>query len=107
MNNIDLTEHVRTQHAETVTPDGVTVGSSHMCYTYLLMDVRHVIRLECEFRRFTSPLAAVLAAPYSEGAAKSLSLLNLAPGREAKAVLAQMPVSLMYIQLNTHSAADT
>lgn len=71
------------------------------------MDVRHVSRLECEFRRFTFPLETVLAAPYREGAAKSLSLLNLAPGREAKASLAQMPVSLMYIQLNTHSAADT
>lgn len=71
------------------------------------MDVRHASQLECELRRFTSPLAAVLAAPYIQGAAKSLSLLNLAPGRKAKASLAQMPVSLMYIQLNTHSAADT
>lgn len=71
------------------------------------MDVRHVSRLECEFRCITSPLAAVLAAPYSEGPTKSLSLLNLAPGHEAEASLAQMPVSLMSIQLNTNSAADT
>jgi len=73
----------------------------------MFMDVRHVSRLECEFRCITSHLAAVLAAPCSEGPSKSLSLLNLAPGHESDASLAQMPVSLTVIQLNTNSEADT
>lgn len=63
----DMTEHVRAlQHAGTVTPNGVTVAYSHMCCADLCLQTSDVSRLECEFRRVTSPIAAVLAVPYTD-----------------------------------------